>query len=258
MIKPLKAALIFLALCNVFSCHTQEGSAIEAPKPVGRVNDFANVIPEEYRAKLETLIREVDDKTSAEIAVVTVGSIAPLDENAYARLIFDTWKIGKKGKDNGVLILLAVKERRWRIEAGYGLEGILPDGRCGEIGRASMVPSFKTGHYGEGLYQGAAALAYVIAKDAGVTLDTLAGSKPVKTDSANTKLSPSETTIIVIILLIFILVQIADRLSGHNRYTTGGYGGGSWGGGGGFGGGGGGGGGFGGGGGGGGGAGGGF
>jgi uncharacterized protein len=119
-----------------------------------------------------------------------------------------------------------------------------------------MVPYFKTGNYGEGLYRGAAALAYVIAKDAGVTLDTLGGSKPAGIDSTNTKLSPPEVIIIAIIILIFILIQVFDSLSGRSRYTTGGYSGGNWGGGGGFGGGGGGG--FGGGGGGGGGAGGGF
>lgn len=257
MHKPLKAALLFLTLCIVFSCHVQEGGAIEAPKPVGGVNDFANVIPEEYRRKLEELIREVDEKTSAEIAVVTVQSIAPLDENAYARLIFDTWKIGKKGKDNGVLILLAVKERRWRIESGYGLEGILPDGRCGEIGRAYMVPLFKEGKYGEGLYRGVGAIARIIAKDSGVTLESLAGLKPMQVSSTVYGMSPLEALYLLIFIVIAILISICDKCFGNGRYSTGGYGGGSWGGGGGFGGGGGGGG-FGGGGGGGGGAGGGF
>ncbi len=206
---------------------------MEAPKPVGRVNDYANVIPDEYNRKLGDLIREVDEKTSAEITVVTVESIAPLDENAYARLIFDTWKIGKKGKDNGVLVLCAVKERRWKIETGYGLEGILPDGRCGDIGRAYMVASFKAGNYGEGLYRGAEAIAYVIAEDAGITLDILKGSKPAEINNADTKFSPSEIVFILIILAIFILIQFTAGRSGHGRYTTGGYGGGGWGGGGG-------------------------
>jgi len=257
MIKPLKAALVVLTIFLVCSCRAQEIRAIEAPKPIGRVNDFANVIPEEYRAKLDALIREIDDKTSAEIAVVTVGSIAPLDENGYARLIFDTWKIGKKGKDNGVLILLAVKERRWRIESGYGLEGILPDGRCGEIGRAYMVPLFKEGKYGEGVYRGVGAVARVIAKDSGVTLDSLAGLKPAQISRVDNSMSPLEALFLLIFILIGLLIFISDKCFGDGRYSTGGYGGGSWGGGGGFGGGGGGGG-FGGGGGGGGGAGGGF
>lgn len=145
------------------------------PKPEGRVNDYANVIPPDYLEKLQALIAEVETKTSAEIAVVTMESIAPYDEVSYARLLFDNWKIGKKGKDNGVLVLLAVRERRWRIETGYGVEGILPDGKCGEIGRSYMVPLFKQGKYGEGLYSGTAAIADVISRDSKIALNALEG-----------------------------------------------------------------------------------
>lgn len=140
--------------------------AQDVPKPYGWVNDFAGVISDDYRAKISEIIRELEEKTSAEIAVVTIGSIAPNDEKGYARLLFDSWKPGKKGKDNGVLMLLAVRERRWRIETGYGVEGILPDGLCGEIGRSYMVPYFKEGKYGEGFYYGVSAVAKVIATDA--------------------------------------------------------------------------------------------
>ncbi len=146
-------------------------------KPEGWVNDFANVISTDYQQKLTSLIQEVEGKTSSEIAVVTVTSIAPYGEIEYARLLFDNWKPGKKGKDNGVLVLLAVKERRWRIETGYGVEGILPDGLCGEIGRNYMVPYFKEGKYGEGLYQGALKISQIISKDANVNLKSLDGFK---------------------------------------------------------------------------------
>jgi len=132
------------------------------PQPTGWVNDFAGVISADDKEKLNSLIGGLEEKTSAEIAVVTVTSIAPYDENEYARLLFDNWKPGKKGKDNGVLVLLAVKERRWRIETGYGIEGILPDGLCGEIGRNYMVPYFKEGRYAEGFYQGTLKIASVI------------------------------------------------------------------------------------------------
>lgn len=202
MTMPRKAALMVLALSIVSFCHADRCCALDAPKPDGRVNDFANVIPEDYRAKLDALIRETDEKTSAEIAVVTVDSIAPLDENAYARMLFDTWKIGKKGKDNGVLILLAVKERRWRVETGYGLEGILPDGRCGELGRSYMVPLFKAGNYAEGLYRGTAAVAGIIAKDANVTIDSLAGIKPV----SQTGSSPEDNNPFLYAVLFFLTI----------------------------------------------------
>lgn len=138
------------------------------PQPYALVNDFANVISSDYRDKLTSLIQELEAKTSVEIAVVTIESISPYDENGYARLLFDNWKPGEKGKDNGVLVLLAVKERRWRIETGYGMEGILPDGLCGEIGRNYMVPYFKDGKYGEGLYYGVLRIYQIISKDINV------------------------------------------------------------------------------------------
>jgi uncharacterized protein len=140
------------------------------PEPVGWVNDQAGVITPEYRTKLESLIHELEQKTTAEIAVLTVDTSAGYDAQQYARMIFDRWKPGKKGKDNGVLVLLVVKDRLWRIETGYGLEGILPDGLCGQIGRNYMVPHFLRAEWGAGLYSGVAALANVIAKDSSVDL----------------------------------------------------------------------------------------
>jgi len=224
-------------------------------KPEGWVNDFANVISTDYQQKLTSLIQEVQGKTSSEIAVVTVASIAPYGEIEYARLLFDNWKPGKKGKDNGVLVLLAVKERRWRIETGYGVEGILPDGLCGEIGRNYMVPYFKQAKFGEGLYYGVTAIAKIIAKDANVSLETAGAVKEPISGSGSflDSIFP-----IIFILLIFGFISLINSLSLQGRKRNGYYGGGYWGGGFGGGGGGGGFGGFGGGGGGGGGAGGGF
>jgi len=207
------------------------------PQPQGWINDFAGVISSEYKDKLNSLISELEEKTSTEIAVVTVESISPYGENEYARLLFDNWKPGKKGKDNGVLVLLAVKERRWRIETGYGIEGILPDGLCGEIGREFMVPYFKENNYSEGLYQGALKIYQIITKDTSVDLKTPQGAKD--------KL-PDGLIIPIILLIIFIIVFrfLLSPLYGDNKginsrgnyWRSGGFGGGDFGGGGGFGG----------------------
>jgi len=164
--------LLFLLCFNIF--------ALELPQPNGWVNDFTGVISQEYKDKLDSVISELEQKTSAEIAVVVVESISPYDEKEYARQIFDKWKIGKKGKDNGVLVLLAIKERLWRIETGYGIEGILPDGACGEIGRSYMVPYFKDGNYSQGLYNGVLAISKVVALNNNVTLESLAGVNLMK------------------------------------------------------------------------------
>ena len=242
---------IFLTVIFLFLSFS--GYAQNAPQSVGWVNDFANVIDKGNADKLSSLIEEVEQKTSTEIAVVTINSIAPYDEKEYARVLFDNWKPGKKGKDNGVLVLLAVKERRWRIETGYGVEGILPDGLCGEIGRNYMVSYFKEGKYGEGLYQGIRAIADIIAKDAHVTLNRLGNFEEVVPENQSSSSMPNALGPLIKLIIIVLFIVIGNIGRYRNRYYGGGYYGGS--GGGGFGGGGGG---FGGGGGGGGGAGGGF
>jgi len=202
--------------------------ADKVPQPIGWVNDFAQVLDAGTKDKLNTLITELEEKTITEIAVVTIASIAPYDEKEYARMLFDQWQPGKKVKDNGVLILLAVKERRWRIETGYGVEGILPDGLCGDIGRTYMVPYFKSGDYSNGLYQGTNAIAAVIAKNAHVNLTGL-----IDSGEPQEKSSEASPLVFVFMIVIGAFIIIAGYYGGG---YSGGFGGSSGGGFGGFGG----------------------
>lgn len=140
------------------------------PKPVGWVNDFAGVISEVDENRLNALITDLEMKTSYEIAAVTVDTVSPLDINTYAVELYEDWGIGKRDKDNGVLVLLAMDERKVRIETGYGVEGILPDGLCGEIIRYKMVPYFKRGDFGSGVIAGVTTIASKIAEEYGVDL----------------------------------------------------------------------------------------
>jgi uncharacterized protein len=206
------AALLFFASGVLF--------AQNLPQPVGWVNDFANVLSADYKEKLNSLIQELEEKTSTEIAVVTIDSISPYSEIEYARLLFDNWGPGKKGKDNGVLVLLAIKERRWRIETGYGIEGILPDGLCGEIGRNYMVPYFKEGKYGQGLYQGTLKIAQVIANDTNIRLSTSGELKELPSAN-NAPLSPVLFVIIFFGLIIFINFLSYTRNRGGYGDNTG-------------------------------------
>lgn len=162
---------------NQFLDVSRPEGVYQIPAPTGWVNDFANVFNVEHKTKLTALIEELREKTGAEIIVVTVSSIAPYDEKEYARLIFDNWKPGKKDKDNGVLVLLAITERRWRIETGYGLEGILPDGKCGEIGRNYMAPYLKQGRYGEGIYSGVLQISKIIAENSHAELSNIKNAR---------------------------------------------------------------------------------
>jgi len=205
----MKRYILLLILVVIFL--TQPFYASDIPKPTSWVNDFAGVVSREYYDKIAKLVEELEQKTSAEIIVVSVNSIAPYDEKSYARIVFDSWKPGKKGKDNGVLILLAVKERRWRIETGYGVEGILPDGLCGQLGRSYMVPYFKNGEYGKGLYYGVAAVSSIIAKDANLTLGSLDG---LNIESVSASSNKSDGAGINIAMFLFVLALALPFLPG--------------------------------------------
>jgi len=140
------------------------------PQPVGHVNDFANVIPAATERKIAAICLEVKQKTGAEIALATVETVGNEYYTEYANKLFEAWGIGGQGKDNGVLLFQTVQERKFRIEVGYGLEGIIPDGLAGEIRDRYIFPFFKKGDYGNGLLAGTQAIAGIIARDAGVEI----------------------------------------------------------------------------------------
>lgn len=174
------------------------------PRPQGAVNDYAGVISQEHAKRMENLSREVLEKTGTSIVVAVVQTIGENEINGYANDLYRAWGIGKKGKDKGVLILLAMKEKRIRIETGYGVEGILPDGLTGEILDKNIVPFLKNGDYGRGLFNGMIAIASVVAKDAGVTLS---GSPTAEVPRAKrTKKSISPYMVVLIIIVAIILM----------------------------------------------------
>ncbi len=120
------------------------------PEPYGFVNDYANVLNNRQREDLENQLRKIENVTSVEIAIAMFDSIGyPIED--YANLLFEKWGIGKKNKDNGILIIVSMKERLIRIEVGYGLESIITDGIAGEIIRKRIIPYFREGNYYLGL-----------------------------------------------------------------------------------------------------------
>jgi uncharacterized protein len=152
------------------------------PKPRGLVNDFANVVPLEQERQIEAVAAELYQKTEIPVVVVTMPDIGGADSDGYANRLYETWGIGKKGADKGVLLFVTVQERRMRIEVGYGSEGVIPDGLAGEVRDRYMVPHLKKDQYGEGLLKGTAAVAQILAKSEGVEL-TGKGAAPTRTRS---------------------------------------------------------------------------
>lgn len=125
-------------------------------KPSGPVNDFAGILSAEQRAALEAALTQNEQATGNEIAVVVIKKLGGDTVENYAVSLFKEWGIGKKGKDNGALLLIAVDDRQMRIEVGYGLEPVLTDATSGSIIRNTISPKFKEGNYYQGITEGVA------------------------------------------------------------------------------------------------------
>jgi len=132
------------------------------PQPVGYVNDFADVIPSDVEAPLEDALRLFEEETRVELVVVTIPDLGGTTIEDYAVWLFGNWGIGKKDVDNGVLLILAVSERRVRIEVGYGMEPYLTDGQVGRILDSDVIPDLKQDNYALGVLKGAQKIAETI------------------------------------------------------------------------------------------------
>ena len=160
------ALLHCLLLFSAGFCAAEDFKKIH---PSGYVSDLAGVISPEARTRLEALCAEVEQKTGAQMAIVTVQSLEGEGIENYAVGLFKQLGIGSKKDNRGVLLLVAPNERRYRIELGYGLEPVINDARAGDAGRA-MVPFLRQSEFGKAAEVAAWQLAKYIADDAGVTL----------------------------------------------------------------------------------------
>jgi uncharacterized protein len=171
MLRISLRSLSLLLLIGVVFALPFRGERIEdLPKPQNYVSDFAHVLSPVTEQRLDALCAQVDHRANAQIAVVTINTLDGDDIDDYTSRLEEKWGVGKKGSDRGVILLFAIQDRKRRIEVGYGLEGILPDGRVGDIGR-EMVPYLRQGDYDQAISLGVKRIADVIAADANVTLN---------------------------------------------------------------------------------------
>ena len=215
--------------------------------PSGYVTDLAGVIAAETKTRLESMCNELELKTGAQMAIVTVSSLGDENVENYSVDLFRQLGIGKKKDNRGVLLLVAPHERKYRIEVGYGLEPVINDARAGDAGRA-MVPYLRQGDYSKATEVAAWQLAKYIADEAGVTLS---GQPPVARNQSEGR--NSRFPVFWVVLGLIVLFRIIGGLSSGRRGGSGGSGllwfllgmlssgsggrsGSSWGGGGGFGG----------------------
>ena len=168
--KAFSPCLRVLLLTLVILSSTAMAKRARFPEPVGYVNDFAKVVDAETERKISDICYELEEKTSAQIAVATFPDMDGGEIDDFTSRLFEQWKPGQQGKDNGVLIVDAIEERRVRIEIGYGLEPVITDGMAGRIRRDLMTPLLKEGHRGKAYLVGVVELAGLIADASGTTL----------------------------------------------------------------------------------------
>jgi uncharacterized protein len=195
----------------------------ELTKPV---NDFANVIDAAREAEIERRILALKTATGDVVVVAAIETFAPYaDEREYAVKMFENRGrgIGDKGNDNGLLVLLVVKDEKVWIEVGYDLEEFITDGFAGEVSRNEMVPYFARGEYGPGLQAGVTRIIGRVAQGRGVTLSDVPMPAPERTN----RLPVSPWVIIAIIIVIMLMNSSGGRRSRLRRGGTH-WGGGSW------------------------------
>jgi uncharacterized protein len=240
---PVCALLFLLVLTPVFA------DDIKGIVATSYVTDLAGVIPTRTRQRLEALCAELEQKTGAQLAIVTVRS---LDDRAVEDYTVDLFKhlgVGSKKQDSGVLLLLAPNDRKYRVEVGYGLEPVINDARAGDAGR-SMGPFLRQNDFAAAVEVAAWQLAKYIADDKGVTLS---GAPPERPVSRQTHSEKSPISLFAVFFILFFLFQIFGStvrrtsgrrgggmdgcwwilpfLGGWGGGGRGGWGGGSWGGG---------------------------
>jgi uncharacterized protein len=200
-------------------------------KPTGYIDDFANVLSSETQTALTNVCQQIDQKAHAQIAVVTIKSLDGSDIESYAVDLYKKWGIGSKATDRGVLILLATDDRKYRLEVGYGLEPILPDGKVGGFGREA-VPYLRSGDYNTAVSLLTERVADTVATDAGIQITGMSARPPTEyQERPQVNISLGKLIFWGIVLLVVLATPLRKVLFWWLLLGGGRRGGGSWGGG---------------------------
>jgi uncharacterized protein len=232
---------ILLTLGLLVASLSAQGSdkLLNSLQPRGLVNDYANVISAAEENQLVAILTELQQKTGAQVAVVTLPSLDGGQIDDFSIRLAERWGIGQKGKDNGVLLLGATQERRGnrlRIEVGYGLEGVINDAAAGRILDTYVVPAWSQKQYGTAIAKGGAAIAQRIAADKDVQLSGVPQYSRGYDSQPQRKSNPFITILFIIgfiymairhpRLLLFLILTSGRGGSGGGGFSGGGFGGG--------------------------------
>lgn len=235
MYKRLVIAVVFLATV----CVSVSTASTPQPPDIPRdyVVDLAGIVRSDLKDELNATLQTLEQKTTAQVLVLTVQTLDNQSIEEFALNTKEKWKLGQKGKDNGVLIVVSLKDRKYRIEVGYGLESVLPDSMVGSIGREYFVPYFRQGDFSTGIYAGTIAVIRTIAAHDGVSITNGTGGAQTRGAYPGKRLNMFQMIVLgifgIIALVLFIthpgqcfLIILASQMGGGRGGWSGGGGGG--------------------------------
>lgn len=209
--KILSALTLLILLC--FSIVNAEVT-YPAPTALKYVNDYTSTLDETTKQYIVSVGKELEDKTGAQEVVVIIDSLQGNDISVYANELFRTWGIGEKTKNNGLLILIALKDRQWRVEVGTGLEGAVTDIYSARVMDNIAAPKFKDGNYSQGIKDSYSLFADSIAAEYNVTLDK---NEKVNLPSDNISAADNVPGIVTgVLVMVFIFL---DFIFNRGRIT---------------------------------------
>lgn len=214
------AALLAILFCCVLLTAAVGHDAPVMPSKNFYVNDYASVITGDHRDAMLQMAQQLYDKTGAQAVVLTVDDLGGRDIESYAFSVFEGWGIGSKGKDNGVLILVAVKDREARIEVGYGLEGALTDIETKHIQEEEMVPRFRDGNYSKGILEAFKRVVTAVYEEYGVEApEDVAAPQAVSTQQRFETIANALIFFIVAFIIMMRVLRVGSRY--RRRYGKG-------------------------------------
>lgn len=196
-------AFLFLVLAASLA------QALDVPALRGRVNDYAGVMSADQVQSLESQLAQLERDTGHQVAVLTVPTLDGEDIEGFSIRVAENWKIGKKGFDSGAILVVAVKDRKLRLEVGYGLEGVLPDAIAKRITSGFIVPRFRASDYGGGIVAGIDAVQKVLRKE---PLPESARRQPAKRSS--------DVNFLVMLAIFFAVFAIMAVAAARNRQRS--------------------------------------
>jgi uncharacterized protein len=234
MYKKLSILVFLIIATFAVAAHASTPQPPDVPRDY--VVDLAGIMRSDQMSDLNTYLRTLEQKTTAQVLVLTVQTLDGQSVEEFALNTKEKWKLGQKGKDNGILIVVALKDRKYRIEVGYGLEGVLPDSLVGSIGREYFVPYFRQNDYSTGIYAGTIAVIRTIATHENVRITNGTEGARTRGAYAGKQLNTFQMIVLgiagVIVLILFIthpgqcfLIVMASQMGGGRGGWSGGGGG---------------------------------